>query len=173
MATKSPAAVGERISKDGRHDLGAASPLSTTTSSLQGRAGGSAIMPKLVELVIGPGSTRQAEKLSPCIACTAVAVASGRSRVFAFAGASTSMARRGCQAFCSRHAANCSKSLVKSSWDFSNFFSCCSIVSLSALAVVDRSFQQKVDTRPPAWVGQTPIILPEGRDRSPCMSGTP
>ena len=79
-------------------------------------------MPKLVELVIRPGSTRQAEKLSPCIACTAVAVPSGRSRVFVFAGASTSMARRGCQAFCSRRAANCSKSLVKSSWDFFKLF---------------------------------------------------
>ena len=33
--------------------------------------------------------------------------------------------------------------------------------------MVDRSFQQKVDTRPPAWVGQTPIILAEGRDRPP------
>ena len=79
-------------------------------------------MPKLVELVIRPGSTRQAEKLSPCIACTAVAVPSGRSRVFVFAGASTSMARRGCQAFCSRRAASCSKSLVKSSWDFLKLF---------------------------------------------------
>ena len=40
MGTKPPAAVGERISKDGRHDLGAASPLSTTTSSREsGRVG--------------------------------------------------------------------------------------------------------------------------------------
>ena len=54
MGTKPPAAVVERISKDGGHNLGAASPLSTTTSSLQGRAGGSAFTPKLVELVFGP-----------------------------------------------------------------------------------------------------------------------
>ena len=41
VESKPPAAVGERISKDGRHDLGAVVPLSTRTSSLQGRAGGS------------------------------------------------------------------------------------------------------------------------------------
>ena len=40
---------------------------STTTSSLQGRAGGLTFTPKLVEH-IGSGSTRFAEKLSPCIA---------------------------------------------------------------------------------------------------------
>ena len=79
MGSKSTAAVVVRISKDRRHHLGAASALSSTTSSLQGRAGGSAIMPKLVELVIGRGSTRQAEKLSLCIACTAVAAPSVRS----------------------------------------------------------------------------------------------
>ena len=82
MGIKPPAAVGERISYDGRHDLGDASPFSTRTSSLQGRSGGSAIMPKLVELDFGPGSTRQAEKPSPCIACMAVAAPSVRSRVF-------------------------------------------------------------------------------------------
>ena len=51
--SKPPAADGERISKDGRHDLGAAEPSSTKSSSLQGRAGGSAYMPKLIE-VFGP-----------------------------------------------------------------------------------------------------------------------
>ena len=102
VGTKPPAAVGKRISKDGRHDWGAASPLSTMTSSLQGRAGGSAIMPKLVELVFVPGSTQQAEKLSPHIACIAVAAPSVRSRVFVFAGPSASMARRDCRASCSR-----------------------------------------------------------------------
>ena len=55
VGTKPPGTVDERISKDGRHDLGVASPLSTTASSLQGRAGGSAFTPKLVELVFGPG----------------------------------------------------------------------------------------------------------------------
>ena len=37
VGSKPPAAVVVRISKHGRHDLGAASPLSTTTSSLQER----------------------------------------------------------------------------------------------------------------------------------------
>ena len=53
VGTKPPAAVGERISKDRIHDLGAASPPSTKTSSLSGRSGGSASMPKFIE-VIGP-----------------------------------------------------------------------------------------------------------------------
>ena len=79
MGSKSTAAVVVHISKDGRHHLGAASALSSTTSPLQGRAGGSTIMPKLVELVIGRGSTRQAEKLSSCSACTAIAAPSVRS----------------------------------------------------------------------------------------------
>ena len=39
VKTKPPAAIVVRISKDGRHDLGAASPPSTKTSSLQGRSG--------------------------------------------------------------------------------------------------------------------------------------
>ena len=62
MGTKPPAAVDGRISKDGRHDSDAAAPHSTTTSSLQRRAGGLAVTPGLVELVFGPGSTRRAEK---------------------------------------------------------------------------------------------------------------
>ena len=77
--SKPPAAVGERISKGERHDLDAAAPFSTKTSSLQERAGGSTFTPKLVEH-IGSGSTRLAEKLYPCIACTAVAAPSVRSR---------------------------------------------------------------------------------------------
>ena len=70
--TKPPAAVGERISKDEKHDSDAALPLSTTTSFLQGRVGGSAIMPKRIELMFRPGSTRRAEKPPPRLACTAV-----------------------------------------------------------------------------------------------------
>ena len=95
VGSKPPAADGERIFKNGRHDFGDTSPFSTRTSSLQGRAGGSAIMPALVELVLGPGSTQRAEKLSPRIACTAVGVPSVRSRVFVFAGPFASIARRG------------------------------------------------------------------------------
>ena len=55
VGSKPPAADVVRISKGERHGLGAAAPLSTGTSSLQGRAGGSAFMPKLVEVVFGPG----------------------------------------------------------------------------------------------------------------------
>ena len=62
-----------RIFKGERHDLCAAVPCSTTTLSLEGRVGGSAFTPKVIELVFGPGSTRLAEKLSPCTACTALA----------------------------------------------------------------------------------------------------
>ena len=68
IGSKPPAADGERISKDWKHDLGDASPFSTRTSSLQGRAGGSAFMSKLAEFYFGPGSTRVVEQLSPCIA---------------------------------------------------------------------------------------------------------
>ena len=53
MASKPPAAFGVRIPKGERLDFGAAAPFSTKTSSLQGRAGGSAFTPKLVEL-LGP-----------------------------------------------------------------------------------------------------------------------
>ena len=51
VGSKPPAAVDERIAKDGRHDLGAAAPLSTTAfSPEQGGAGGSVqSSPKLVE----------------------------------------------------------------------------------------------------------------------------
>ena len=60
VGAKPPAAVDVRISMNGRYDLNAAAPHSTTLSSLQGKGGGSAFMPKLVELV-GPGLTRRAE----------------------------------------------------------------------------------------------------------------
>ena len=53
VETKPPAAVDERISKEGRHDSGDVVPSSTKTASLQGRSGGSVIMPKMIE-VYGP-----------------------------------------------------------------------------------------------------------------------
>ena len=59
VLSKRPVAVGERISKGERHDLGAAAPLPTRASSLleQGRAGGPVESPpKLVEHM-GSGST--------------------------------------------------------------------------------------------------------------------
>ena len=65
--SKPPVAVGERIFKGERHNLGVAAPFSTKMSSLQGRAQGSAFTPKLVKLV-GPTWTLFAEKLLPYIA---------------------------------------------------------------------------------------------------------
>ena len=67
VGSKPPAAVGVRISKGEGHDFGVAAPFSTKTSSLQGRAGGSAFAPKPVEH-IGSGSTRFTENLFSCIA---------------------------------------------------------------------------------------------------------
>ena len=74
MGTKPPAAVGERVSKDRRQDLGAAARLSTRAFfPEQGNAGGPVqSSPELVEH-IGSRSTRSAEQLSPRIACPAVA----------------------------------------------------------------------------------------------------
>ena len=63
----SPAAISVRISTGERQGFGAAAPLSTKMSSLRGRVGGSAFMPKLVELV-GPTWTLFAEQLPPCFA---------------------------------------------------------------------------------------------------------
>ena len=67
VGSKPLTAVVVRISKGEGHDLGAAAPFSTETSSLQGRAGGSAFTPKLVEVVFEPAWTLFAEKLSPRI----------------------------------------------------------------------------------------------------------
>ena len=49
VVRKPPAADVVCISKGERHDMGAAAPFSTTTSSLQGRARGSTFSPKVVE----------------------------------------------------------------------------------------------------------------------------
>ena len=121
MESKPPAAVGERISKDGRHDSGDVAPSSTKISSLEGRSGGSAYMPKVIE-VFGPSRTFcLVVQLFPRIACTAIAAPSVRSRVFVFVS-SASMTQRRCRASCSRRAASCSKSTVISSWNSSNFY---------------------------------------------------
>ena len=58
-------AVSVRISTGERLGFGALVPLSNKTSSLRGRAGGSAVIPKLVEL-LGPAPTLFAEQLSSC-----------------------------------------------------------------------------------------------------------
>ena len=65
--SKPLAVVGVRIATDERNCFGAAAPLSTKTSSQRGSPGGSAFMPKLVELV-GPAWTFFAEQLYPCFA---------------------------------------------------------------------------------------------------------
>ena len=113
MGSKSPTAVSKRMFKGEKHDLGAAAPFSTTMLSLQGRAGGSTFTPKVTGH-IGPGSTRLAAKLSPCIACTASTSLSVRSRDFVFNGPSASMVRRGYRASCSRPAKRCLITLISS-----------------------------------------------------------
>ena len=116
--SKSPAAVSVRISTGERQGFRAAALLSTRASSLKGRAGGSAFMPKLVEHV-GPASTRAEELLSPCFACSAAA-SSVRLRVLVSGFTSVSMARRGCWVPCSSPAQHWFFSLVfsisSSSW---------------------------------------------------------
>ena len=67
MGSKPPVAVAVRISKDERYDFDAAAPFTTKTSSLQGRAGGSAFTPRVVG-VVEPSWTRFAEQLSLCFA---------------------------------------------------------------------------------------------------------
>ena len=65
--SKPPAAIGVRISTGERHDFGAAASMSTKRSSLREREGGSAFIPKLVELV-KPTWTLFAKQLSPFFA---------------------------------------------------------------------------------------------------------
>ena len=89
VESKPQVTVVVRISKGERHDLDTTAPFSTTTSSLQRRAGGLAFSPNLVEH-IGSELTRLAEKLSPCTACTAITAPSVRSRVFLYACTSAS-----------------------------------------------------------------------------------
>ena len=158
MGTKPPAAVDERIFKDGRHDSDAAVPHTTTTSSLQGRAGCSAFTPKLVESVVGSGSTRRAEKQSPRIACTAVAAPSVRLRVLVSPCLSASMARRGCRAPCYRRVTFLSMFFLSSEIS-------CSIDRNSCPFY--RIFLHKVDKYPPAWAGQTQVLLSGGRGHCP------
>ena len=67
VGSKPPAAVGVCISRGERHSFGTAAPLSTKTSSLQRRAGGSAFTPKMVE-IFGPSRAFFAVQLSPCFA---------------------------------------------------------------------------------------------------------
>ena len=69
VGSKPRVVVGECISKDERHDLGAAAPLSTRVFFLEHESAGVPVQssPKLVEH-IGSGSTRFEEQLSPCIA---------------------------------------------------------------------------------------------------------
>ena len=159
MGATPPPAVDERISKDGRHDSDAAAPHSTATSSLQGRAGGSAFTTNLVELVFGPGSTRRAEKQSPRIACTAVAAPSVRSRVSVSACPSASMARRGCRAPGSRRVTFLSIFFISSEISSSFLFHRSEQLSTPFYQI----FLHKLDIYPPAWIGQTQVLLSGGR----------
>ena len=175
MGTKPPAAVDGRISKDGRHDSDAAAPHTPTTSSLQGKAGGSAFTPKLVELVFGPGSTRCAEKQSPPIACTAVA------RPPCARESSCLLARlppwRDVAAELNApgllHDGPSSSSHPKCRP------ACCPIdrKNCPSFSAVYRTFLHKVDIYPPAWVRQTRILLaggwsncPQGQPRNPSVA---
>ena len=92
--SKPPVAVSVRISTGERRSFGATAPLSTRASSLKRRAGGSAVMPKQVELV-EPLPTFLAEELSPFITRPATA-SSVRLRVLVSGVTSASMTRRGC-----------------------------------------------------------------------------
>ena len=169
MGSKPPAAVDGRISMDERHDSNAAAPLSTTRLSLQGRAGGPAFTPKLVELVFGPGSTRRAEKPSPRIACTAVAAlarlppwqdvaAELHAPGVLHAGPSFSSRQKSRPASCS-----IDRSLYRKSCPF--------------FSAVYRTLLHKVDIYPPAWIHQARILLagrwsncPQGQPRNPSVA---
>ena len=63
VGSKPPAVVGVQIFTGERHGFDASAPLSTRASSLQRRAGGSAIIPKLVKLVESPSTLT--EELPP------------------------------------------------------------------------------------------------------------
>ena len=107
VGSKPPAAVSMRISTDERHGFGAAAPLPTMASSLQGRAGGLVeSSPKLARHIGGPASTLFVEQLSPCFACSAAA-SSVRLRVLMSGFMSASMARRSCRASCSKRPERC------------------------------------------------------------------
>ena len=67
VGSEPPAAGGVRISTGERYNFVASALLSIRASSQQGRAAGSFVMPKLVELV-GLASTLFAEELSSCFA---------------------------------------------------------------------------------------------------------
>ena len=111
MGSKPPAAVVVRISKGERHDLDAVVPLSTTTPSLQGRAGGSTFTPNMVEH-IGSGSTLGKKHIPMhCLYCFSGTL---RARIFVSNGLSTSIPRRGCRASCSRPAKRCPVPLISS-----------------------------------------------------------
>ena len=69
VGTKPTVADGKRISKNGRHDLGAQARLSIRAFFPEQRGAGGPVQssPELVEH-IGSGSTQSAEQLSPRIA---------------------------------------------------------------------------------------------------------
>ena len=99
--SKPPAAVGERISKCERHDLGPAVPLSTKASSLEQGNRSDAVTTKAGR-IHRVGINPVGRKPIPCISWTAVAAPSVRSRVLVSACLSFCMPRRGYRASCSK-----------------------------------------------------------------------
>ena len=170
VGNKPPTAVSVRISTGKRHDFGAAAPLSTKTSSQRRRAGGSAFMPKLVELV-GSAWTlcRTAIPIHRLICCSALRTLTS---LFLSDFTSASMTRRGCRASSwSRLAERCLGSLVISSPSVPPTFSLVDLNDSLLFSAVYRIFFQKVDIRPPAWVDHAQILL--SGERGHCPQGQP
>ena len=175
MGSKPPAAVDERICKGGRHDLGAAAPWFTRAfSPEQGGAGGPVqSLPTLVGH-IGSGSSRFVEQLPLCIACTAVR-RPPCARSLVFARLSASMARRGCQASCSRRADPYFSNLPKSR-PFYKIAHQFYIENSYFLSAPFRILLEKVNISPPAWVDQARILAggrgqcPQEQPRSPSVA---
>ena len=158
MGAKPPAAVDERISKDGRHDSDAAAPHSATLSPLQGRAEDSAFTPKLVELVFRPGSTRRAKKQSPRIACTAVAAPSCARESYCMFARLPPWRDVAAELHASvlSNAFPILPSVLPSYPKFR-----------SASCPIDRKLISSFDIHPPSWVGQTQVLLSGGRGHCP------
>ena len=140
--SKPPAAVNVRISTGERQDFGAATPLSTTVSSLQRRAGGSVeSSPKLVRHIDGPASTLFAEQLYPCFVGSAAA-SSVRLRVLVSVGTSAFVIRRGFRASYSRPAKRCLVALtfsMSSSSFLSDLSKSSSIIQFRSATVGDQA----------------------------------
>ena len=160
-----PAAVSVRISTGEIHGFGTSAPLSARASSLQRRAGGSAVTRKLIQL-IGPASTLFAKELSPCFAQSAVA-SSVRLRVL---GLMTRLPpwRDVVAELHAQGPLNADLSISSSPYIRSTFH----LVDRNGSSfdsAVYRTFIQSFDTCPPSWVDQAQIHL--DRERGHCPRG--